>query len=81
MEHRTNKDVYVKREQIMQYPPYLGNINHIALYNFEQGMLYTFPGHIATNANITAALANLVYFVNVDNASLAALQVLSTLEV
>mmetsp|Transcript_7115 Transcript_7115/g.16169 ORF Transcript_7115/g.16169 Transcript_7115/m.16169 type:complete len:233 (+) Transcript_7115:301-999(+) len=62
-------------------PRFLGNINHISFNNFEQRMLHTFTRYVSTNTNIPSALANLVNLINIYNAPLAALQILSTLNV
>ena len=67
---------------IEDYPPtYLRNIDHIALHNLEQCMLYTLTRNISADAYIPPTLANLVNLVNVHNATLATFQILSTLEV
>ena len=44
-------------------------------------MLHSFARHVATDADVAATLANLVHFVEVHNATLTAIQVLTALEV
>jgi hypothetical protein len=44
-------------------------------------MLHTFARYVPADTNVATRLANLVSFVNVDNAPLAPLSVLTTLEI
>jgi hypothetical protein len=53
----------------------------VALNDFEQRMLHPLARYVTADANISSALANLVDLVNVNDAPLTSLDVLSALEV
>jgi hypothetical protein len=60
---------------------YLWHIDDISFHNLEQGMLDTLSRYITTDAHIASGLADLVSFINVNNTTLASLNVLTTFEV
>lgn len=62
-------------------PTYLGHIDHVPFHDLQQCMLHTFPRYIPADAHVASRLANLVNFVNVDDAPLAPINVLTALKI
>lgn len=69
------------RNEIVVPAPYLGNVDHVSLHDFEQRVLHPLARDVAADADVPPALANLVDLVDVYDAPLAAFDVLSALEV
>ena len=69
------------RNEIVVPAPYLGNVDHVSLHDFEQRVLHPLARDVAADADVPPALANLVDLVDVYDAPLAAFYVLSALEV
>lgn len=63
------------------FQAHLGHVDNTAFHNFEQRVLDTFTRHVATDTDVATRFANLVALVNVNNASLTALHILSTFQV
>mmetsp|Transcript_23128 Transcript_23128/g.37587 ORF Transcript_23128/g.37587 Transcript_23128/m.37587 type:complete len:289 (-) Transcript_23128:385-1251(-) len=60
---------------------FLWYVNDVAFDDLQKRMLDPFSRHIATNANVTSRLSNLVCLVNVNDAFLATLDILPTFQV
>jgi hypothetical protein len=80
-ERKEGRHAKKSRSEIVVPAPYLGNVDHVSLHDFEQRVLHPLARDVAADADVPPALANLVDLVDVYDAPLAAFDVLSALEV
>jgi hypothetical protein len=59
----------------------LGDVDHVALNNLQQRVLNTFSGNVSADRYIAAAASDFIRLVNVNDSSLASLNVLSRLQI